>query len=148
MTKTRIAVIHGPNLNMLGSREPEVYGNATLDDINLMLSKEAEKIKVQLDFFQSNSEGSIIDFVQNCAQTSQGIIINAGAYTHTSVAIRDALAAVAVPAVEVHISNVYSREKFRHRSLIAPVCIGQVTGFGPFSYTAALLGLVDFINRK
>ena len=144
----KIFVINGPNLNLLGSREPGIYGAATLDGICSMLAETAKDLGVSVSFFQSNSEGAIVDAVQQSAGIYQGIIINPAAYTHTSVAIRDALAAVALPTVEVHLSNVYSREEFRHKSLIAPVVLGQIAGFGGSGYELALRGLVDHLGRK
>lgn len=144
----KIFVINGPNLNLLGSREPGIYGAATLDGICSRLAETAKDLGVSVSFFQSNSEGAIVDAVQQSAGIYQGIIINPAAYTHTSVAIRDALAAVALPTVEVHLSNVYSREEFRHKSLIAPVVLGQIAGFGGSGYELALRGLVDHLGRK
>lgn len=143
--KARITVIHGPNLNLLGTREPEIYGKTNLEEINENLKLAAEKKNMDISFFQSNCEGAIIDCIHGCIENS-GIIINPGAYTHTSIAIRDAIAAAAVPAVEVHLSNIYAREEFRHTSVIAPVCIGQISGLGAYSYTAALLGLADMLK--
>lgn len=138
MSIKTIAVIHGPNLNMLGVREPSVYGSTTLDQVNAMVLKLAVELGVDVDFFQSNSEGALVDRIQGCLGRVDGILINAGAYTHYSIAIRDALSSVNLPAVEVHLSNIYKREAFRHESVIAPVCVGQISGFGPSSY---LLGL-------
>ena len=142
----RFSVINGPNLNLLGRREPEIYGSTTLADINLALEQVAAGLGVSLVFAQSNSEGALVDAVQQAAGSCNGIIINPAAYTHTSVAIRDAISAVALPTVEVHLSNVYSREEFRHKSLIAPVVVGQITGFGPKGYELALRGLVDYLT--
>lgn len=144
----KILVINGPNLNLLGSREPGIYGAATLDGISSRLAELAKDLGVSLSFFQSNSEGAIVDAVQQSAGIYQGIIINPAAYTHTSVAIRDALSAVALPTVEVHLSNVYSREEFRHKSLIAPVVLGQIAGFGGSGYELALRGLVNHIDNN
>ena len=141
-----ILVINGPNLNLLGRREPGVYGVATLDSINGSLTETGVSLGVDLEFFQSNSEGEIVDAIQQSLGRYQGIIINPAAYTHTSVAIRDALAAVAVPAVEVHLSNVYSREEFRHKSLTAPVVLGQIAGFGAVGYELALRGLLRHLS--
>ncbi len=140
----KLLIVHGPNLNLLGLREPGIYGTTTLDDINGELEKLAEKHQVELRTVQSNHEGVIIDEIHKCRDWGDGILINAGAYTHTSVAIRDALAAVALPAVEVHLSNVHAREDFRHRSFIAPVVLGQIAGFGVDSY---LLGLTALVNH-
>jgi len=141
---SKILVIHGPNLNLLGQREKDVYGETTLKEINEALTNDAREHGVTLEVFQSNHEGEIVDVVGE-AKTNKidAILINPAAYTHTSVAIRDAIAAVDIPTVEVHISNIYSREDFRHTSLIAPVCHGQVSGFGVDSY---LLGLKATIN--
>lgn len=138
MRDLRIAVIHGPNLDMLGARETDIYGTKTLQDINGEMLREAEKQGLSLSFFQSNSEGGLIDYIHACKGKIDGIILNAGAYTHYSIALRDAIAAVDIPTVEVHLSNIYKREDFRHISVIAPVCIGQISGFGYYSY---LLGL-------
>ena len=143
----KILVVNGPNLNLLGTREPGVYGAMTLEDINSGLASVAESLGVEITFFQSNSEGAIVDAIHQAAAYSGGIIINPAAYTHTSVAIRDAISAVALPTVEVHLSNVYSREKFRHKSLIAPVVIGQIAGFGAKGYELALRGLLSYLGE-
>lgn len=135
---SKILVIHGPNLNMLGVREPEHYGTLTLDEINRRLLSLAAELGVELDIHQSNVEGEIVTLIQQALGRFNAVLINPGAYTHTSVAIRDAVAAVGIPTVEVHLSNIYKREKFRHHSFIAPVAAGQVSGFGIDSY---LLGL-------
>ncbi|MDH4100320.1 MAG: type II 3-dehydroquinate dehydratase [Nitrospirota bacterium] len=135
---SRILIIHGPNLNMLGTREPEHYGTLTLDEINKQLSALAKELGVEVEIHQSNVEGEIVTLIQQTLGKFKAIVINPGAYTHTSVAIRDAVAAVGVPTVEVHLSNIYKREEFRHHSYIAPVAAGQVSGFGINSY---LLGL-------
>ncbi len=132
-----ILVIHGPNLNFLGTREPEIYGKNTLDDINSLIEKKAQELSLSIRIFQSNSEGSIIDIIQQNCDVS-GIIINPGAYTHTSIAIRDAIASTGLPAVEAHLSNIHAREEFRRNSFIAPVCVGQISGFGVHSYMLAL----------
>lgn len=144
----RILIINGPNLNLLGTREPEIYGSLTLEKIEKDLSEYALSLGVELKFFQSNIEGEIVDAVQKAKNEwdCKGIVINPAAYTHTSVAIRDAISAVALPAVEVHISNIHNREEFRKHSFIAPVCIGQIAGFGADSYKLGLKGLVDNIN--
>lgn len=133
-----ILVIHGPNLNLLGTREPEIYGSMTMQDINEDLQKQAEEADVNIDFFQSNHEGEIIDKLHDARGRYDYIILNAGAYTHYSIAIRDALAAIEIPTIEVHISNIHQREEFRHHSVIAPVVVGQICGFGLDSYKAAL----------
>jgi len=140
-------VLHGPNLNLLGKREPGVYGTVTLDEINCLLEQEAQKLETKVSPFQSNHEGALVDAIHAAIGHHQGILINAGAYTHTSVAIRDALAAVAIPTVEVHLSNIYRREEFRHHSYIAPVAIGQISGFGAESYRLGLLALVNHLKR-
>lgn len=143
MALPRILVIHGPNLNLLGSREPEVYGSATLDDINEELAVLGAEHGGELLFYQSNHEGELIDRIHSARKESvSAIIINPGAYTHTSVALRDAIAAIAIPTIEVHLSNVHAREPFRHHSFIAPVTIGQVVGFGAFSYQLALRAIL------
>lgn len=135
----RILVIHGPNLNLLGSREPQIYGHETLDDVNKALQALAVLHEAQCECFQSNSEGALVDRIQAARQQGiEFIIINAGAYTHTSVAIRDALAGVAIPFIEVHISNVYRREAFRHHSYLSDTAVGVVAGLGTFGYQAAL----------
>ena len=143
----KIQVIQGPNLNMLGVREQNIYGPMKLEDIHSQMKAYAEQSKVEIDFFQSNLEGEIVDKIQECLGDAQGIIINPAAYTHTSIAIRDAIKAVAIPTIETHISNVYAREEFRQKSLIAPVCAGQVTGFGPFSYHMAMVGMVQILQE-
>jgi 3-dehydroquinate dehydratase-2 len=136
--KKTILVIHGPNLNMLGKREPEVYGKATLDDINASLDETANRLGVSVDAFQSNYEGAIVDKIQQSMHSHQGLIINPGAYTHTSVAIRDALLLLSIPVVEVHLSNIYKREPFRHHSMVAGVATGQISGLGSDGYILAL----------
>ena len=136
-------VIHGPNLNLLGQREVDIYGRVTIKDINLALEKEAKRHKVRLKIVQSNHEGEIVDLVGKARKNYAGILINPAAYTHTSVAIRDALMAASLPTVEVHLSNIYKREEFRHQSLTAPACIGQVSGFGKESYILGLKGLIS-----
>ncbi|OUO41785.1 type II 3-dehydroquinate dehydratase [Megamonas hypermegale] len=138
MLMNNILVIHGPNLNLLGTREPEIYGSMTMQDINEDLQKQAKEADVNIDFFQSNHEGEIIDKLHDARGRYDYIILNAGAYTHYSIAIRDALAAIEIPTIEVHISNIHQREEFRHHSVIAPVVVGQICGFGLDSYKAAL----------
>ena len=137
-----IGVLHGPNLNLLGRREPEVYGRTTLGEIDARLVEIAAELGVAVEAFQSNAEGELIDWIHAQADRVAGFVVNAGAYTHTSVALRDALVGVGRPFVEVHLSNVYAREPFRRRSLLAPVAVGVVTGFGAESYVLGLIGLV------
>lgn len=144
----KILVINGPNLNLLGKREPGVYGSETLTGINCLVEDAAFELSVTVGFYQSNSEGELVDAIQGAVGLYDGIIINPAAYTHTSVAIRDAIAAVAIPTVEVHLSNVYSREEFRHKSFIAPVVIGQIAGFGSAGYKLALEGLVGHLRKS
>ena len=134
----KILVVHGPNLNLLGGREPELYGTQTLDSINEMLTSEATGLGVELDTFQSNSEGELVTVIQQAEGTYDVLIINAASFTHTSLALRDAIAAIDVPAIAVHLSNIYKREEFRHFSYIAPVVVGQISGFGAESYRLAL----------
>ena len=141
----KILVIHGPNLNLLGQREPGIYGRVTLDAINRELTKVAKKRKVSLVIKQSNHEGKIVDLIGKAKKGFSAILINPAAYTHTSVAIRDAIAASGVLTVEVHLSNIYSREEFRHKSLISPVANGTILGFGAKSYTLGLAALLDLI---
>ncbi len=143
----KILVINGPNINLLGTREPEIYGTLTMQKINDELNEYAKELGVDTEFFQSNIEGEIVDKIQSAKNDCHGIVINPAAYTHTSVAIRDAISAVALPAVEVHISNIHAREEFRKNSFIAPVCIGQICGFGADSYKLGLKGLVDSLKR-
>lgn len=140
-----VAVIHGPNLNMLGRREPEIYGYLTLDDLNKKIQEQGEKLKLSLTIFQSNHEGEIVDFIQEGYNKYKGIVINPGGLTHYSIVLRDALVAVKVPVIEVHISNIYQREEFRHHSVIAPVAIGQISGLGTDGYLYALDALSKII---
>lgn len=133
-----VLILHGPNLNLLGTREPEIYGALTLEDINRALAERGREAGLTLDFFQSNHEGALVDAVQGAQGKYEFIILNAAAYTHYSIALRDAIAAVEVPVIEVHLSNIHRREAFRHRSVIAPVVMGQICGFGAESYLAAL----------
>ena len=139
----KILIINGPNLNLLGTRQPDVYGKTTLTDIENALKKLAAELKVEVSFFQSNHEGEIVDEIGKAKDKFDAIIINPAAYTHTSVAIRDAIAAVDLPAIEVHISNIYSREDFRHNSFMSPVCIGQIAGMGIDGYLFALRKLAS-----
>ncbi|MFC1480271.1 type II 3-dehydroquinate dehydratase [Candidatus Omnitrophota bacterium] len=143
---TKVLVIHGPNLDLLGKRETEVYGKETIESINTAIEKTANVEKVDVEFYQSNHEGDIVDKISET--DASGIVINPAAYTHTSVAIHDALRAKDVPAVEVHLSNIYAREEFRHKSLIAPVVTGQVSGFGRNSYVLGLKALLETINAR
>jgi 3-dehydroquinate dehydratase II len=142
-----ILVLHGPNLNLLGQREPGIYGSLTLAEINRSLEQEAEKLQAQVSHLQSNYEGALVDAIQEALGKHQGILINPAAYTHTSVALRDAIAGVNLPTVEVHLSNIYRREDFRHHSYIAPVAIGQISGFGAESYLLGLQALVHYIRK-
>ncbi len=148
MALLSILVLHGPNLNLLGMREPGVYGSVTLDEINRLLEQEAQTLGVKVSALQSNHEGALVDAIHAARGQHQGIVINAGAYTHTSVAIRDAIAGVAIPTVEVHLSNIYRREEFRHHSYIAPVVIGQISGFGWQSYRLGLQALVGYLKQQ
>jgi len=143
-----ILVLHGPNLNLLGQREPGIYGSVTLTEINRLLVEEGEKLQAKVFPMQSNHEGVLVDAIHEANGQHQGILINAGAYTHTSVALRDAIASVKLPTVEVHLSNIYQREPFRHHSFIAPVAIGQISGFGAFSYSLGLQALVNFLLQN
>ncbi len=141
-------MLHGPNLNLLGQREPGIYGSVTLAEINRQLQLEAKKMAVEISPVQSNHEGVLVDAIHEALGKHQGILINAGAYTHTSIAVRDAIAAVNLPVVEVHLSNIYQREEFRHHSYIASVAIGQISGFGMQSYILGLHALVHYLRTQ
>jgi 3-dehydroquinate dehydratase-2 len=143
-----ILIIHGPNLHLLGKREPEVYGRETLDDINARLTVLAEENSVNLKIMQSNHEGEIVSFIGENIDWADGVIINPAAYTHTSVAIRDALSAVNLPVIEVHLSNVFQRESFRHFSYVSPIAIGVISGFGALGYELALRAMIEVLKSK
>ena len=145
--KKTVLVIHGPNLNMLGRREPEKYGTATLDEINQAMTAHGKKMDINIETFQSNHEGAIVEKIQACNDTCAGVIINPAAYTHTSIAIRDALLLLSVPIVEIHLSNIYKREAFRHKSLISDVATGQIAGFGMRGYLLAIDAISDLIGK-
>ena len=142
---TKIIIINGPNLNQLGTREPEIYGSKTLKDIEQECKTHAQTLDIEVNFFQSNDEGTIIDKIQETTKSYDGIIINAGAYTHTSVAIRDALVNFNKPVIEVHISNIYKREEFRHKSFISDIALGMICGLGTQCYTLALSAIKEII---
>ena len=142
-----LLLINGPNLNLVGKREPSIYGSQTLEDIQEELFEMARELDARLKFFQSNSEGEMIDCIHKSVGSIDGILINAGAYTHTSIALRDALLGVDIPYVEVHLSNIYSREEFRHKSFLSDKALGLVCGFGPSSYRLALQGIVSYLQR-
>lgn len=147
MSQFKILVLHGPNLNLLGTREPDIYGKVTLENINEILREYASPLGISLMCFQSNHEGELIDKIHESLGECRGILINAGAYTHTSIAIADALKGVNLPVVEVHLSNIYRRENFRHHSYIAPIAIGQISGFGLESYRLGLQALISYLTQ-
>ena len=142
-----ILVLHGPNLNLIGQREPEIYGRMTLIEIDQRLKKKGEEFGIEVRTLQANGEGALIDALHEAQSWASGVVFNPGGYTHTSVALRDAVAAITLPVIEVHISNVYAREEFRHQSLISPVCAGKITGFGWRSYLLGLQALAWMINE-
>jgi len=143
-----IIVIHGPNLNLLGQREPGVYGNLTLEEINLRLVEQGKSLGLEVHSFQSNIEGVLIDALHDAQQWAAGVVLNAGGYTHTSIALRDAVSSINLPVVEVHLSNIYAREEFRHISLIAPVCKGSIAGFGWKSYLLGMIALAEILKEN
>jgi 3-dehydroquinate dehydratase-2 len=138
-----VLILHGPNLNLLGRREPDIYGSLSLDEIDSRLKHFGEQIPVEIRCIQSNHEGTLIDALHSAEEWAFGVVFNPGGYTHTSVALRDAVAAIHIPVVEVHLSNVHAREEFRRRSLLAPVCLGSISGFGYFSYQLGLQALIN-----
>ncbi|MBE0514553.1 type II 3-dehydroquinate dehydratase [Sulfurimonas sp.] len=143
----KIVVIQGPNLNMLGVREQQVYGSMKLEQIHAQMKDFASQSGLEIEFFQSNLEGEIVDKIQECYGDADGIIINPAAYTHTSIAIRDAISAVSLPTIEVHISNIHRREEFRKQNMVAAVCTSSVVGFGPFGYHLAMVGMIQIMNE-
>jgi 3-dehydroquinate dehydratase-2 len=144
----KILFLNGPNLNLLGAREPEVYGRDTLADIEKKVRQRAQEVGADIDFRQSNLEGELVAWIQAAKGNADAIVLNAAAYTHTSVALRDAISAVGVPTIEIHLSNVHAREEFRHKSVLAPVCTGLILGFGPMSYVLAVEAAVNVIRAK
>lgn len=145
---TRLLILNGPNLNLLGQRQPEVYGHATLDDIRDMCQEHANRLGIEVEFEQSNHEGALVDLIHQAKSLHDGIILNAGAYTHTSVALLDAITSVELPVVELHLSNVAAREPFRHVTYIGPVALGQICGFGPHGYILAIDALVAHLETR
>ena len=143
----KVVVIQGPNLNMLGIREQQVYGPMKLEQIHAQMQEFAKQNGIEIEFFQSNLEGELVDRIQECYGDANGIILNAAAYTHTSIAIRDAISAVALPTIEVHISNIHRREEFRKDNMIAPVCTSSIVGFGPFGYHLAMSGMLQIMGE-
>src|SRR6266704_381671 len=141
--KMKILFLNGPNLNLLGQRQPDVYGHATLAEIETRVRERALKAGAEVEFRQSNVEGELVTWIQQAKGHFSVIVLNAAAYTHTSIALRDAIATIGIPTIEIHLSNIHAREEFRHRSLIAAVCRGQITGFGPYSYILALMAAVN-----
>jgi len=142
----KILILHGPNLNLLGTREPDVYGSMTLDDINNKLFELGQELGAEVNSLQSNHEGVLIDALHDARTWADGVVFNPGAYTHTSIALRDAISAIQIPVVEVHLSNVYAREEFRHISMVSAVCKGKIAGFGWWSYMLGLRALVDILK--
>jgi 3-dehydroquinate dehydratase-2 len=140
----RLLILNGPNLNLLGSREPEIYGRTSLGDIESAARRRASQLRVDVEFRQTNHEGDLIEILQNCQRRVQGVVLNAGGYTHTSVALRDVISAIDVPVIEVHLSNIYAREEFRRHSLLSAVCIGVIAGLGPIAYELAMVALVNY----
>lgn len=141
-----LLILNGPNLNLLGTRQPEVYGSTTLDDIKALCISRGQSLDISIEFRQSNHEGTLVDWIHEAKGTNDGIIINAGAYTHTSVALMDAIASVELPVAEVHISNIHQRESFRHVSYISKVSVGMICGFGPYGYELAIEALANHLN--
>jgi 3-dehydroquinate dehydratase II len=143
-----VHVLNGPNLNLLGRREPHIYGSLTLGDVERRLRERAEKAGMDMTFRQSNHEGELVGWIQEAGQQGAGILLNAAAYTHTSIALRDAISGAGAPTIEIHLSNVHAREPFRHRSMIAPVCIGVISGFGAMSYILGLDAMMTFLHER
>ena len=143
----KVLFLNGPNLNLLGTRQPEIYGRTTLSSIENLVRERAGKLEVEIEFKQSNHEGELVTWIQQAMGHFDGLVINAAAYTHTSIALRDAISAAGLPTVEIHLSNIHAREEFRHRSLISAVCKGQICGFGAFSYVLGLEAIVNVVGR-